>query len=156
MPALHEFEYAVIRVVPHVERDEFLNVGVILYCRALKYLAAIIQFDAARLRALAPDLDLAATRAELETIPRICAGGKNAGALGELTLDERFKWLTSPRSATIQISPAHSGLCDDPKTELDVLRKKTWENKACRNKKNRGEKIFSPRFFIPEIYFLLP
>lgn len=124
MPALHEFDYAVVRVVPHVEREEFVNVGIILFCRALKYLDAAIQVDAARLRALAPDLDIAATQAQLETIPRICAGGKSAGALGELTLDERFKWLTSPRSATIQVSPAHSGLCDDPKIEMETLRKK--------------------------------
>ena len=124
MPAPHEFEYAILRVVPHVEREEFINVGIIFYCRALKYLDAIIQVDPARLRALAPDLDLAATQIELETIPRICAGGKSAGALGELTLDERFKWLVSPRSATIQISPAHSGLCDDPKIEMETLRKK--------------------------------
>lgn len=124
MPALHEFEYAILRVVPHVEREEFVNVGIILYCRALKYLDAVIQVDAARLRALAPDLDLAATQAQLDTIPRICAGGKNAGSLGQLTQDERFKWLTSPRSTTIQVSPVHSGLCDDPKAELKVLRKK--------------------------------
>ena len=124
MPALHEFEYAIVRVVPHVEREEFINVGVILFCRALKFLDAIVQVDATRLWALAPDLDLARTETELETIPRICAGGKSTAALGELTLDERFKWLVSPRSATIQISPAHSGLCDDPKVEMETLRKK--------------------------------
>lgn len=124
MPAAHEFDYAVIRVVPHVERDEFINVGIILFCRALRFLDAYIQLDPARLAALAPDLDPAETRAQLEIIPRICKGGSAAGALGELSQDERFKWLTAPRSTTIQVSPAHSGLCDDPNAEMLDLRKK--------------------------------
>lgn len=128
MPALHEFEYAVVRVVPHVEREEFVNVGIILFCRALKYLDACLCLDAARLSALAPDLDLKILLGQLETIPRICAGGKIAGALGELSIGERFKWLTSPRSTTIQVSPAHCGLCQDPKTEMEILRKSIFGN----------------------------
>lgn len=124
MPAAHEFDYAVIRVVPHVERDEFLNVGIILYCRALRFLEAYYHLDTARLGVLAPDLDLAETRAQLEVIPLICKGGSSAGALGELSQEERWKWLTSPRSTTIQVSPAHPGLCEDPAAEMQVLRKR--------------------------------
>jgi hypothetical protein len=121
MPASHEFEYAVIRVVPRVEREEFINAGLILFCRAQRYLQARICLDVKRLAALAPDLEFAAVQSQLETIPRICAGGPGAGELGVLTMDERFKWLTSPRSTTIQISPAHSGLCQDPQAEMQTL-----------------------------------
>ncbi len=121
MPELCEFDYAVVRVVPQVEREEFINAGVILFCRERRFLQARVRLVAARLAALAPQLDAAAVQAQLDLIPRICAGGEDAGALGQLSQAERFRWLTSPRSTTIQVSPAHCGLCADPRTELDRL-----------------------------------
>ena len=121
MPELCEFDYAVVRVVPQVEREEFINVGVILFCRERRFLQARIRLVAARLAVLAPQLDAAAVQAQLDLFPRICAGGEDAGALGQLSQAERFRWLTSPRSTTIQVSPAHCGLCADPRAELDRL-----------------------------------
>lgn len=121
MPERDSFDYAIVRVVPRVDRDEFINVGVILLCRAKRFLDARIKVDAARLTALAPHIDLGTLEAQLDVIPRVCAGGAAAGALGELSQAERFRWLISPRSTTIQVSPAHCGLCDDPKIELARL-----------------------------------
>jgi hypothetical protein len=124
MPARSSFDYAVLRVVPHVEREEFLNAGVILFCRTRGYLAARIALDERRLLALAPDLDaetLAEIRAHLDTIPRICAGERDAGPIGRLSQAERFHWLVAPRSTLIQPSSPHSGLCDDPAAALDRL-----------------------------------
>ena len=121
MPEHDSFDYAIVRVVPRVDRDEFINVGVILFCRTKHFLDARIQVDPTRLGALAPHIDLATLETQLQVIPRVCAGGQAAGALGELSLAERFRWLISPRSTTIQVSPAHCGLCDDPKTQLDRL-----------------------------------
>lgn len=108
------YDYAVIRVVPRVEREEFVNVGVIVSCPAHGFLTARIELDPARVRALDPALDVEALRAHLATIPRICAGGEEAGPLGRLSARERFRWLTAPRSTLIQCSPAHTGQCDDP------------------------------------------
>lgn len=121
MPERDSFDYAIVRVVPRVDRDEFINVGVIIFCRAKRFLDARIQVDSARLAAFAPHIDLAMLETQLDVIPRVCAGGKAAGSLGELSQAERFRWLISPRSTTIQVSPAHCGLCDDPKTQLDRL-----------------------------------
>jgi hypothetical protein len=115
------FEYAIVRVVPRVEREEFLNVGVIVWCQAYGYLAARTVFDAARLAILDPDVELAAVRAHVEALPAICAGGASAGVAGTLTPGERFRWLTSPRSTAVQTSAVHSGLTDDPVAELDRL-----------------------------------
>jgi len=121
MPELSSFDYAIVRVVPRPDREEFINVGVILYCWPRHFLDARVRLDAARLAALAPRLDVAAIQAQLDLISRICAGGEQAGALGALSQVERFQWLTSPRSTTIQVSPVHCGLCDDPAQELDQL-----------------------------------
>ena len=121
MPELVSFDYAIVRVVPRVDREEFINVGVILFCRERRFLETRIKLDPKRLTVLAPQLDAAAVQAQIDLLPRICAGGVAAGALGELNQAERFRWLTSPRSTTIQVSPAHCGLCDDPKTELARL-----------------------------------
>ncbi len=122
MPERNVFDYAVIRVVPHPEREEFVNVGVILHCPSKRFLGARYKLNPQRLAALAPNLDLAMVQEQLELIPRICEGGKAAGELAELTQPERFRWLTSPRSTTIQVSGVHSGLCDDdPDTVLDSL-----------------------------------
>ncbi len=121
MPDLCAFDYAIVRVVPRVEREEFLNAGVILYCREQRYLAARVRLDLARLAALAPGLDAAAVQASLELIPRICAGGLAAGPLGELSQVERFRWLVAPHSTIIQTSPVHPGLCADPDQALQQL-----------------------------------
>lgn len=110
MPAACTFDYAVIRVVPDVTREEFVNVGVILFCRTRRYLAAQIELDAARLAALAPQLDLDVVRQHLALIPAICAGEGPVGRLGKA---EAFHWLVAPHSTTIQCSPVHSGITDD-------------------------------------------
>src|SRR5205085_1086358 len=121
MPARSSFDYAVVRVVPNLDRGEFVNVGVILYCRQRRFLAARLEPDYARLAALAPDLDLDELAAHLAAIPRICQGGHEAGPIGELSLSERWHWLVAPRSTAIQVSPVHSGLGDDPGRTLEHL-----------------------------------
>lgn len=119
MPAPSAFEYAAIRVVPRVERGEFLNVGAVLLCRQRRFLDARVALDEARLRLLAPALDFDALAAQLGHIPVICRGGAAAGPIGELPLYERFRWLVAPRSTVIQTSPVHTGLCDDPAAALE-------------------------------------
>jgi hypothetical protein len=121
MPASSPFDYALVRIVPNVEREEFVNVGVILFCRTLRFLDARIKLDMERLAALSPQLDVRMVQAQLDLILRICAGGWDAGPLGELGQAERFHWLVSPRSTTIQVSPVHCGLCADPQAALDNL-----------------------------------
>jgi hypothetical protein len=108
------YDYAVIRVVPRVDREEFLNVGVIVSCPAKDFLEARIELDEARLLAFDPTLDVAAIRAHLASIPCICAGGPDSGPIGQLSQRERFHWLTAPRSTIIQTSRAHTGKCTDP------------------------------------------
>jgi Protein of unknown function (DUF3037) len=121
MPAPSSFDYAIVRVVPRVERGEFVNAGVVLFCRTRRFLGARIELDEGRLLALAPDIDLAEVRRHLEAIPLICAGGPEAGPIGRLPQAERFHWLIAPRSAMIQTSPVHSGLCADPAAALEHL-----------------------------------
>ena len=106
------YDYAVIRVVPRVEREEFVNVGVIVSCPARKLLEARIEMDEKRVLALDPAIDLELLRRHLATIPRICAGGDEAGAIGRLTPRERFRWLTAIRSTMIQCSAVHTGQCE--------------------------------------------
>jgi len=118
MPGPSAFDYAVVRVVPRVEREEFLNVGVILCCRAARYLAARLRLDRERLAALDPACDAEQVEEHLAMIRRVCEDG---GELGGMSQGERFHWLTTPRSATIQVSSVHSGLCDDPRRELEKL-----------------------------------
>jgi hypothetical protein len=115
------FQYAVIRIVPHEARGEFINAGVVLYCADARFLQARIAFDAKRLTALAPLTDIEHVQQHLAAIPKICAGGKDAGALGELSMAERFRWLTAPRNTIIQPSPVHSGLTENPAATLDHL-----------------------------------
>jgi hypothetical protein len=115
------FDYALVRVVPSVERGEQINVGAILFCRTRRYLDARIEPDEARLRALWPDLDLDLVLDHLAVIPRVCAGGPAAGPIGELSIAERFHWLVAPRSTIIQVSSVHSGLCTDPAATLERL-----------------------------------
>jgi hypothetical protein len=121
MPARSAFDYAVVRVVPHVERGEFVNAGVIVFCRTRRFLAARIELDAKRLMALAPLVDISSVERHLALIPLICEGGSEAGPIGLLPMAERFHWLVAPRSAMIQTSPVHSGLCTDPAAALDRL-----------------------------------
>ncbi len=118
MSALNSYDYAVIRVVPCVERGEFINVGIILFCRTERFLAALTYVDCQRLQVLAPTFDVALILHHLESIERICAGGKDSGHIGQLSPSERFHWLVAPRSAVIQTSPVHSGLCANPEVAL--------------------------------------
>lgn len=117
----HQFQYAIVRVVPRVERGESMNAGVILLCRPRRFLAARIGLDEARLRALAPDVDAATIRAHLEAVERIAAGDASAGPMARLGIGERFHWLVAPSSTVIQPSEVHTGVCDDPAVELDHL-----------------------------------
>lgn len=115
------YDYGIVRVVPRVERGEFINVGVILFCRTRRYLDAGIHFDPARLRALAPYLTDAQAEQigeHLAFIPRICHG---AGPIGALPQAERYHWLVAPRSTVIQVSPVHCGICRDPAAALEQL-----------------------------------
>ena len=121
MPVPSSFDYAVVRVVPHVEREEFINVGVILFCRVRRCLITRLELDTRRLAALAPDFDLSAVQDHLDLIPRICAGGPGAAPFDQLSQAERFHWLISPRSTVIQVSPVHCGLCTDPEAALADL-----------------------------------
>jgi hypothetical protein len=121
VPAPSSFDYAVVRVVPRVERGEFINAGVIVYCLEKRFLGARIHLDEARLKALWPDADIDLIRQHLEAIPRICAGDPSAGSIARLGLRERFHWLVAPRSTIIQISPVHGGICTEPENILDEL-----------------------------------
>jgi hypothetical protein len=121
VPDLCAYDYATIRLVPKVERGEFVNVGVIVSCPTQKVLEARIELDDARALALDPTLDLDAVRVYLQTIPTICAGGVQAGPIGQLSQRQRFYWLVSPRSTIIQTSPVHSGLCSDPEALIKHL-----------------------------------
>jgi hypothetical protein len=115
------FDYTVVQVVPRVERDERINAGVILFCPAARFLGCRIGLDEGRVRALAPDVDLAAVAAQLDAVRAVCAGDAAAGPIARLSPSERFHWLSTPRSTVVQPSPPHAGLCDDPATTLDHL-----------------------------------
>lgn len=121
MPTQSSFDYTIIRVVPRVERGEFLNVGVVLFCRVHRFLGSRIEPDWQRLAVLAPDLEREAVQQHLATIPCICAGGPAAGPIGQLPPSERFHWLVAPRSTIIQTSPVHCGLCSNPEAALEHL-----------------------------------
>src|SRR6185295_19247517 len=114
-------DYAIVRVVPWVERGELVNVGVIVSCPTASFLAARIAFDPARVLALAPSADVAEIEAALAVIPLIAAGDPRGGPIAALPRGERFHWLVAPRSAIIQTSPVHTGLCDQPHDALDQL-----------------------------------
>ena len=121
MPATSSYDYAIIRVVPHVERGECINVGVILFCRMHRFLGAAVHVDEQRLLVLAADLDLPALRQQLEHFICISEGRDGCGPIAQLSQSERFHWLVSPRSTIIQSSPVHSGLCSDPAAVLQNL-----------------------------------
>jgi hypothetical protein len=115
------YDYAVVRVVPDVARGEYLNAGVVLFAKSHHALLSRIALDEARLAALAPDADVVMIRSHLESIERICEGGEAAGPHASLSPSQRFHWLTAPRSTVIQLSPVHSGICDDPEDEIERL-----------------------------------
>jgi hypothetical protein len=115
------FNYAVIRVVPRVERQEFVNVGVILFCKERGYLDVALDHELGRLRAFAPGCDFEMIREHLRTIETICRDGPDAGGFAEWSQSERFHWLTGPSSTVIQASPMHAGLCAEPAEELGRL-----------------------------------
>jgi hypothetical protein len=117
------YDYAIVRVVPRVEREEFVNVGVIVSCPAKEFLEARIDLDERRLKAIDPDIDIEAIRRNLASIPAICAGGPGGGPIGRLSRRERFDWLVAPRSTIIQTSKVHTGRCTDPATLLEHLLK---------------------------------
>lgn len=121
MPTRSSFDYATIRVVPRVEREEFVNVGVVLLCRQRAYLGMRIELNRERLRTLAPNLDLDAVERYLAGLQRICAGEADAGPIARLAQAERFHWLVSPSSTVVQPSPVHSGICDNPEQALEKL-----------------------------------
>ncbi len=121
MPAHSSFDYAVLRIVPRVEREEFINAGVIVFSSERNYLDARVELDRARVLALHAGADLTLIAEHLNTVPQICAGGDRSGPIGKLSQRERFHWLVAPRSTVLQVSPVHSGVSDDPASELENL-----------------------------------
>jgi hypothetical protein len=124
VPTPCTYDYAIVRVVPHVERGEFVNAGVIVACASKGYLKAEVELDEVRVRAIDPAADIEAMRAALAAIPAVCAGGEGAGPIGRLSLRERFDWLVAPRSTSIQVSPVHVGRCADLDAALAALMRK--------------------------------
>jgi hypothetical protein len=115
------FQYAIVRVVPRIERGECFNAGVILFCRPRRFLAARVALDESRLRALAPDADADSVRSHLDVIAHVAAGDHRGGPIAELPSHERFHWLVAPSSTMIQAADVHTGLTADPQRELDHL-----------------------------------
>lgn len=121
MPTRTSFDYAVLRIVPRVEREEFINAGVILFCLEKKFLGARVHMNESRLQALWPELDVAVVRSRLEAIAKICAGAEDAGPVARLSQRQRFHWLVAPRSTILQVSPVHTGMCEAPEQCLEEL-----------------------------------
>jgi len=117
----HLFEYAVIRIVPKVEREEFINVGVVLFCKKERYLQTVYTIPKEKLLALSADLDLEEVEAHLRSFERICKGSKDSGPIGQLDLPSRFRWLTATRSTVVQCSKVHPGFCADLNLALQKL-----------------------------------
>jgi len=123
VPTPASFDYAILRVVPRVERQEFINAGVVVFCLEKRYLAARVQLNVERMKALWPESDVELARQHLEAVPRICEGDPSAGPIAKLSQRERFHWIISPRSTIIQPSPVHTGVCDATDGLLDRLAK---------------------------------
>lgn len=121
MSTRYAYEYSVIRVVPRPEREEFVNVGVILFCDDCQFLRARTELDEQRLLALWPDIDVATVKDHLDGLSRVCAGGLSAGPIGDLGPRERFRWLVAPRSTILQTSAPHAGLSEQPDVSLERL-----------------------------------
>jgi len=121
MPEKHLYEYAVIRIVPRVEREEFMNAGVIMYCSAQRFLAVKCTLQQARLQAFSCALDIAEIETRLKAFEQICKGGKDGGPIGQLSQASRFRWLTAARSTVVQTSRVHPGLCTNTVETLQKL-----------------------------------
>ena len=121
MPEQSSFDYAVLRIVPRVEREEFVNAGVIVFCPEQQFLEARIQIDESRLKALWPEIDIPLIREHLEAFPKLCSGDADAGPIAKLSQRERFHWLVAPRSTIIQVSPVHTGICEEPGRVVENL-----------------------------------
>jgi len=121
MQGKHLFEYAVIRVVPRVEREEFINVGVILYCQSQRFLKVLFHLNEAKISAISADTDVQELEIYLNALENICIGGKQGGAIGTFPLASRFRWLTATRSSVIQSSKVHPGFCINPDETLRRL-----------------------------------
>jgi len=121
MPGKHLFEYAVIRVVPRVEREEFLNVGIVLYCKQQRYLQTVFYLNRERLQVFCPALDVEEVEAYLSAFLKVSKGSKDGGPIARLDLPSRFRWLTATRSTIVQVSKTHVGLCDDLDKVLQKL-----------------------------------
>jgi len=129
VPVPSSFDYAVVRVVPRVERGEFINAGVVVFCLERRFLEARVVVDEPRLKALWPEIDVELVRRHLEAIPKVAAGDVAAGPIAKLSQRERFHWLVSPRSTIIQVSPVHTGLCDEePEGMLEELSRRFLEH----------------------------
>ena len=123
MHAPASFDYAILRIVPRVEREEFMNAGIVVFCLEKDYLAARIRFNRERLKALWPEADAELVANHLDAVQRICDGDAAAGAIAQLSRRERFHWLVSPRSTIVQTSPVHTGVCQATDELLDRLEK---------------------------------
>ncbi|HSI90393.1 MAG TPA: DUF3037 domain-containing protein [Adhaeribacter sp.] len=121
MQEKHLFEYAVLRVMPRVEREEFINVGVILYCASQGFLQTVFHINETKLQTFSSELDLQEIQERLQAFERICQGGKEGGTIGQLPIASRFRWLTATRSTVVQTSKVHPGLCKEPKAKLEKL-----------------------------------
>ena len=132
MPTRASYDYAVLRIVPRVDREEFINAGVVLHCFERSYLAAACDLNVERLAAFAPEVDPEVVRRHLDAVARICRGDRDAGPIGKLPPKERFRWLVAPRSTIIQPSPVHAGLCEDPAGALEHLVNRMVRMKAAR------------------------
>lgn len=117
----HLYEYAVIRVLPRVEREEFLNVGIVLFCKKEKYLEMLYHLDESKLRMFCEDLDLEQLKLNLQSFEKICKGDKDGGPIAQMDIPSRFRWLTAVRSSVIQTSRPHPGLCHDLEKTLKRL-----------------------------------
>ncbi len=117
----HLYEYAVIRVVPRVEREEFVNAGIVVFCKRKRFIKVLFTIDAAKLACLSPELDIDQLRLNLESFEKIARGAKDGGPIALLEVPERFRWLTAVRSSVIQTSRPHPGLCDDPEAVAQKL-----------------------------------
>ncbi|TDE10248.1 DUF3037 domain-containing protein [Dyadobacter psychrotolerans] len=121
MQEKHLFEYAVIRVVPRVEREEFVNAGVILYCASQRFLKVLYQLNDTKIHALCSETDIADLERYLQALEKICQGAKGSGTIGALPVASRFRWLTATRSSVVQSSKVHPGFCTDPQQTLEEL-----------------------------------
>ncbi|MCW3088559.1 MAG: hypothetical protein JWQ78_1945 [Sediminibacterium sp.] len=121
MPENHLFEYAIVRIVPKVEREEFLNVGVILYCKKQNFLQTLFTLDEARICSFSGTVEVAELQEYLNAFENICKGGKAGGPIGELDIASRFRWLTAARSTVVQTSKVHPGLCENAAEALSRL-----------------------------------